>query len=193
VKSFFDQYPVKLEIDIHNTTGDPKHRLHKMRVAIETLPVFGIDEEKKNLLLSFEKPDNPVIFYVYTVDGKQVEKFFYKIDDTKYKISDFYINASWQDIANPKKFPAKRFIPTVDSLFIHKGHYVVFLSLRDYNKKEQVRSRSFCLIFVPGGKLKHRFQIDSNLRALSLSPEGFLLATKSDEEPTRLYIFKLVF
>jgi hypothetical protein len=191
VKSFFDQYPVKLKIDLHKKNGGPKHQLHKMRVAIETLPVFGTDEERKYLLVSFEKPDNPVAFFVYDVEGKPIEKFFYKIDDQKYRISKFYIDASWQDIANPLKSPAKRFIPTVDSLFIHKEQYVVFLSLRDYKKKEQVRSQSFCLVFAPGGELKHRFPIDSNLRVLSISPEGFLMATKSEEEPTRLYIFKL--
>ena len=97
------------------------------------------------------------------------------------KLSDFYIKASWEEIINPGKHPEESHIPMISSLFIFKRHYVVFLNLLDYQKKELTKMRSFCLVFKSNGELMNQWTVDSALRFFTLSRQGYLLGTKSDE------------
>jgi len=165
----------------------PQHFL----VSKEAAPLIAGDNKGERLLVSFKKPDNPVRFYVYTTEGKLLRTFSHKIEDSRYKFNDFFIKASPSEFMNPKKYPAETFSPYIYSMFIHKERFIVFLWLQDYIKEERVKNRTFCLIFDSEGKKLSEFQVEDDMRFFCISREGLLLASKSDEEITKLYVYKL--
>lgn len=192
LSSFFNQYPIAMELNAkYSNPGEIQ--LHKFRVHIETIPVMGIDEGQSRVLVTFNKPDNPVVFYVYGMDGKLIKRFQYAIKEERYKLSDFYLKASWKEIADPAKIPKEEFIPMVQSVYIFKKHYVAFFSLNHLKKKQIISSRKFCVIFDLTGKVVQRLKIDDGLKVLSLSWEGYVLAAQNDEEISKLYVFELRF
>lgn len=192
--SFFNEFPIEMEFDSKKVTEAENFQwLFKKRViSDECIPDFAVDEKRERLLVSFRSPDNPIRFFIYTVAGKKIKEFSYPIPDKRYRFSDFLLNATLEDIRNPKKYPAKSFRPFIYRLFIHKGHYIVNLWLEDRRRNELVRRRGFCLVFNEAGALKGKLALGGAMRFFSISPGGYILAGAFDEEITKLYIYKLV-
>lgn len=191
VRSFFNKFPIELEYNIKKHKKSFENYTHKLRIGVETKPVLGMDEKNENILVSFWKPDNPVVFFVYTLEGKMIKSFKYKLEDETYKISRFYIEASWEEIIDLNKYPNETHALRIDSLFIFKRHYIVFLVFEDYQKKELVNEHRICLVFNPQGKLHGSLKISDKLRIFSISKDGYVLASRSDEEIAKIYLFKL--
>ncbi len=170
---------------------DTNSRVRNIIFSQVTKPVIGVDFDRKEILVSFFKPDNPIKFFVYTIDGRLVKTFSYKLEE-KYKFFDFYVKAkSYKDISNPEKFPSKHSDVDIKRLFIHKNHYIAALRLFDYVKEEVEMSTPYLLVFNREGKLKEKLRLESNLGILNITTEGYVLATKWDEDVTKLYIYKL--
>ncbi len=119
--SFFNKYPIPVDIKEGNKNSvDSYSRM--MMLNSETKPIFAVDNKKENILISFKKPDNPIRLFLYNIEGKQLKCFSYKIPEKKYKLSDFLLKASWDDIVDDNKYPAQSNTPVIYSLATHKDH-----------------------------------------------------------------------
>ncbi len=67
---------------------------------------------------------------------------------------------------------------------------MIFLSLDDHVKNEKVRSRQVCLIFNRNGKLKEKFPLGKGEMIFNYS-NGYFLGRNSEDDDTKLYIYKL--
>jgi len=193
VRHFFNELPIPIEIDMTKLTRDETiiWRARHSIFSNFTIPLFALDKEKKQLLVSFQQPANPIRFFVYNLEGERIKEFSYPLDP-KYQFNDFYINIkSLAEMRDETKFPSKSFVPYVLALFIHKDHYIVQLRLVEFNKKKQIASSFQLLIFDKEGKLKDKLELEHNLKTFTISPEGYVLGTISDEEVTKLYIYQL--
>lgn len=191
VKSFFNRYPVSNSIDMSKAPATVDQDMHQSRIWIETMPICALNQDRSRLLVSFRKPDNTVTFYLYTIGGKLLSSFSHRIRERNYKISRFYLTASAKDLRDLRKYPDEFHIPVVNALGFYKDHYVVFLNLQDYKKNKLDKVRVFCLIFNSKGKLVKRFPVDDSLRVFCISNNGVILASKPDEEITKIYIHQL--
>jgi len=190
---FFNRFPVDISLDAQKLTeaNDFKTLLRHRVISDEFIPVFGVDEKREQVLVSFRNPDNPVRFFVYTIDGREIRNFSYTIKDNRYRFSQFLLDATIQDIANPLKYPKERFQPGIYSLFVYRNHYIVNLWLEKFQRDQLVERRCLCLVFNHDGKLKGEIEVKEAMRFFSISPEGYLLAGAFDEDIVKLYIFKL--
>lgn len=147
-------------------------------------PRFGIDRETNKLVASFIYPDNPIEFFVYTMDGKFIDSFSYKIE-SKYSFPYHHLKSFGT-------FPSVSYVPRVTSVLIHKNRYIIFVKKIKYKKRYPVDQESFCLIF--NGKtntLEHRFPVEKHLTGMFISKDGFLLASKGYQDIPTLLIYKL--
>lgn len=147
-------------------------------------PRFGIHRETNKLVASFIYPDNPIEFFVYTMDGKYIDSFLYKIE-SKYTFPYHHLKSFGT-------FPSVSYVPRVTSVLIHKNRYIIFVKKIKYKKRYPVDQESFCLIY--DGKtntLEHRFPVAKHLTGLFISKEGYLLASKGYQDTPTLLIYKL--
>jgi len=188
IKSFFNNSPVKLPVI---DKQDQMRMARQFMMSKETAPVIGSDINGEMVLISFEKPDNPIQFYIYNTKGQLLKEFSYPIEDEKYKFSRFFIDATSEAIMDPKRYPEKTFSPYIYSQFIHDDCFVVFLWLQEFSKKELINNTSYCLVFDKNGKIVDKLEVDSQMKFFCISKDGYLLGSKPDEETTRLYVYKL--
>ncbi len=189
--TFFNHYPVDSGFSDAELTDSQKSELMIRQAIISsyTQPVFGVDGTKREVLVSFACPHNPVDFYLYNVAGKLLKKFSYTIEDKRYRYPEFFLTAPLTMLAKPDKYP-DRFMPRINTLAIYKEHFVIFLSLDDHVKNEKVRSRQVCLIFDRNGKLKEKFPLGKGEMIFNYS-NGYFLGRNSEDDDTKLYIYKL--
>ncbi|MCP4221659.1 MAG: hypothetical protein GY765_43945 [bacterium] len=191
VDSFFNETPIP--VDIKEADPDSVLSYPKMLMLnTETRPIFAVDEKKENVLVTFKKPDNPIRFYLYNLKSKQLKNFSYEIPEKEYKLSDFYLKASLADIMDISKYPKEAHIPVVSTICFHKEHYIVTFFLVDYEKKDVIKSRSFFLVLDKNGKPIKRITVDPTFRLFSITPDGYVLSAKMDEDDEpKLCIYKL--
>jgi hypothetical protein len=149
-------------------------------------PKIGIDKGSGRMLISFVYPNNPVEFFVYSVDGKYQDQFQYEIEK-QYTFPSHFLDF-------PVKYPPIAYVPFIRSILVYKSHFVVFLTKLKYRKEFGETVGCDCLIF--DGKTKNpkvRLSVDKNLNPFFISDDGYLLASKSHDETERLYIYKLEF
>ncbi len=191
IRTFFNHYPVDVGVSDEKMTDPESTELIVRMVAVSsyTHPVFYLDRDKKEVLSTHNCPDNPIVFYLYNLEGKELTSFSYTIGEKKYGFPKFFLEATMEEIANTKKYP-DMFTPNIDSVAVHQNHFVAFLSLEDYEQNEMVRYRTFCLIFDRTGKLKDKFPLKNNVRVFTYS-NGYFLGTIRDADVEKLYIYKL--
>lgn len=147
-------------------------------------PRFGIHRETNKLVASFIYPDNPIEFFVYTIDGKYIDSFSYKIE-SKYTFPYHHLKSFG-------KFPPVSYVPRVTSVIIYKNHYIIFVKKIKYKKRYPVDQESFCLIYNEiTHAFEHRFPVEKYLTGLFISKEGYLLASKGYQDIPTLLIYKL--
>jgi hypothetical protein len=148
-----------------------------------SLPSFGIDRENKKIVISFMYPNNPIDFYVYSIEGECRETFSY-IFDENYRPPDYLLEA---------KKPSKKHTKImVTSIFAYKGHYLVLVcktKMKDYYDFES--ERHFLVFDKENKELKSKFPAPNYLEAFSLSDDGYLLGTRNFEDIAKLCIYKL--
>ena len=191
VSSFFAEFPVEYQA-ADTTPGDsmsPEFFARREITAFYFSPVCFFDEKADELLVSFRIPDNPVLFFVYNIEGKLLKKFQYVINEKKYKFPSFILSLSVEKFRNSDNWPTRSEIH-LDSVFIYKDYYIAFMQLEELKKHESLNNQKMCLIFDKQGILKESFQIEKNLRIFRLS-NGYFLGTVLDEEIEKLYIYQL--
>jgi hypothetical protein len=173
---FFDLFP-------HEALKNPKTHTH-VNIFFHFAPSFGVDRKKKQMIISFAYPNNPIDFFIYDYYGECIDQFSYNFDES-YRYPEYILKAK-------RRPPKKRTTIMVKSIFIYHGNYVVMVSknkfwdLRDYDQEN-----TFLVIDAKSKKVTHRFSVPTFLVPLSLSDDGYLLATKEYEETVKLYIYKL--
>jgi hypothetical protein len=192
IRSFFNKYPIDMDLGNGSFTFKDGMSPDKI-VRITTLnnsfePVYDYDRSSNEIIVSFRSPDNPIRFFVYNIDGKLVREFSYTINEKKYKFSRLFLDTPISKLREPKKWPP-RFEPNL-RVYIHNNHYVAFLALHDFEGKEIVRRRYFCLIFGRDGNLISRIPLNSKLLIIRES-NGFFLASLWEEDIEKLYIYRL--
>jgi 6-bladed beta-propeller len=190
---FFNELPSELGVNMEKIANSKNRemQIQHLIVSKESEPYIAVDHARETMLLTFKKPGNPVDFYVYSIKGELQKKFSYPLP-AKYKFFDYYIKTqSIADLRNPNHYPKESHYPFLMGLQIYKGHYIALLWFRDYKKKELVNETYSMLIFNPNGTLKDELKFEDPLKILSISEEGIVLAGKSDEEITKLYIYQL--
>lgn len=193
---FFNEYPANLGIDVKkiaqskdkNATSMVRHAM----ISKETAPIIGVDDKRQEVLVSHMHPENPFKMYVYSNKGKLLKTLIRPLD-RKYQFFDLYIKVkSYEKIVDPNSYPKKYFRPFLFGLHIHRGHYLAELWLEEYKRKKELVSRTqLLLIFNPDGTFKEEVVLEKDLRLFSISNDGFVLASKLDEETTKLYVYRL--
>ncbi len=191
IRSFFDESPVAYNLDKskYNTPKTVEQIARKVFFSNYSQPSVYVDRMSEEVLVSFNRPDNPIIFYVYNLEGKLLKRFSYQIEEKKYKFPMFKLEASIAKLRDPNTWPT-RFELGIDCVAIYKEQYITFVSLEDFEKKEKVNSRKYCLIFDRKGVFKEVISLPKDLWIHKLS-NGYFLGTMRDEDVEKLYIYKL--
>lgn len=190
--SFFNKYPIVTSVDLEKfeIQNDAEAFARKSIYSLITFPVFYLDREKKEFFVTFRVNNNPLMFFVFDINGKQLREFSFPVDE-KYRFSSFYLDSSIDTLRNVEKWP-DRHEPVVDSLAIYNDYYIAFISLIDFKKKIQISTSRFCAIFDRNGVLKHRFPVKDSMRIFRYS-QGYFLGTDKEEDDEKLYIFQMQF
>jgi hypothetical protein len=174
--SFFNEYPIKF--------GKSEQDIKKKSVLnFLAAPVIGIDDKKQKILVSFQYPGNPILFYLYSTDGILMKKFQYQLDDRfKFPV---------HNLTYPLKYPPESHTAVVDSIYYYKGHFLVFL-VTFQKKREKVVNREYnCLFFDESGVLKGVYPTEIGLKVFYISHDGYLLGKNFDAEIEQLLIYKI--
>jgi hypothetical protein len=173
---FFDRFP-------HEALKNPKTHT-RVNMLFYFSPTLGVDREKKQIVISFAYPANPIQFFIYDYNNRCIDSFSVNFDET-YRYPSYILNAQ------PRP-PKRRTTIMVKSILVYNGHYLVmvaknkFRDLRDFDQQN-----TFLAIDAVSKKITHRFPAPEYLKPLSISQEGYLLATKEYAETPKLYIYKL--
>lgn len=194
IRHFFNEYPIDLDINKKKLTlsGRTEFEMRRVLISEATKPVIAVNRQRQLMMVSYSYPGNPIMFYIYNTRGKLLKKFSHAID-SKYQFFDLLIKTkTLSNIRNPANYPKKYYRPYIFGLHFYRGHYLAQLWLEDYKrKKELVKRTMLLLIFNPEGTLKDEIPLEDGLRFFSISKDGYVLASKLDEEITKLYIYKL--
>lgn len=171
VKSFFNHYPI-------NCVKNLKY--------MDFLPVFCYDAVKGNILVTFQYPGNPIKFYLYSREGKELKGFDYPFEK-HYRLPDHFYEKE-------KLPPDEYYFFAVNTILMYERKFLVFLT-KFYEKGElsvSERVKQFCLVFDESGTFLEKFPVAKGLGVFFISKEGYVLAKNFDVEDEKLYIYKLV-
>lgn len=171
---FFDELPIDYKKDLR-----PKS-LEAISMNYSALPVFGVDGKGKNVLVSFQYPDNPIVFYFYSVKGKFLKKFSHQIDK-KYRF----------ELTNLNNPPAESHRIAIGAIQYYRKHFLAFIVKMDYKKGKPVGVKNSCLVFGETGKFIDEFPVINGLKVFYISPDGILLAKNYEAEEEKLFIYRL--
>ncbi|MCP5103052.1 MAG: hypothetical protein GY950_06725, partial [bacterium] len=139
-RSFFNQLPVprnRMKLGFDKFSKEDRVKIENVLIAAYAKLAMDIDPVNNELLVAFLFPDNPVKFFVFNMEGKPLKEFSYEVEEKKYKF--FYWSGHPKKKAGSKA--ANAFKIRLDSVFIHKDRYLVFLNLEDRNGPREVFKR----------------------------------------------------
>lgn len=172
---FFDEIPIK------HVKADKLAK--KGALFLSASPCIGIDREKKQLLVSFKYPNNPIEFFLYDYDGGCIDQFSYELDPG-YKYPKHMITGG-----RPPK--SHRNI-MVYSIFAYRGNYLVFVGKNSYTNYWDVKGENLCLIFDANSKrIIETIPVPENLYLHFLSDEGYFLGYKEFQDEVKVFVYKL--
>lgn len=180
INSFFENIILKDKIDSLNL---------KQRFMLSGYAklIIGIDQEKKNILITHNLPKIPAEFFLYTSEGKFIKSFTHELDK-KYKFPIEYI------LNPPPKPSSYSLLCSIGSVFIYKEYFLVFLTYVRY-EKNSTTYENYCLLFNHNGKLIQKKLINNKdtYNFFYITGDGYLLGKKVDKVIEKLYIFKIHF
>jgi hypothetical protein len=175
--SFFNTYPIKITKDANSKS------IKNIMSAFLALPVFNLNEKKDKLLVTYQYPSNPVEFFMFSMDGKLLKKFDYKLD-AKFK---FPVHRLTYPVKHPDEFHQI----IVDSVFYFQKHFIVSLVKLHYKKGKPAGTENSLLIFDSNGTLTATLPVESGLKVFYISKDGYLLAKNYDAEIEQLLIYRI--
>ena len=189
--TFFDEFPFNLKVDKakYETPTTVETIARKVFFSNFSQPSIYFNRKKKEILVSFIMPDNPIRFFVYDLNGKLLKTFSHKLKEEKYKFQLYKVNGPLDMLRDPNKWP-KRFELFIDCVASYENHYIAIINLDDYVKKKRIKRTKYCLVLDNNGVLKKRIPLDSELMVHKLS-KGYFLGSTPDAEVEQFFVFKL--
>lgn len=197
INHFFSGFPIKLDEDPRQWTdavngGDATKSMRRFMIGHETKPIFGLNAKRSQVIVSFELPDNPVPFYIYSTEGKLLKSFHYPLDK-KYRFFDLYVKTKGPEDLDLKNYPDCYFNSRVTEPEIYKDVYLAQLTLREYKKQEVVSYRQSIIVFNSDGSYRGEAVLEEEENFLGIFDDDVALTVKYEEDNTVLRIQKLVF
>jgi hypothetical protein len=187
---FFNHTP----IDIQSISKDNR-TLSRLRFLFEIF--YALDDKSKKLLITFKNPDNPIVFFLYSINGELLKRFSYKMDK-KYHFTHTLYKEKKLSISSLKG----QYAVDVDSVFYYDKHWYIFVAQYHYktgnyefklsNHKNYVETKSFYLKFDENGKLIGKFITDPYFRCFYISKDGYALGKHPNLELEQLMIYKIL-
>jgi hypothetical protein len=171
---FFDKTPIE--------GLSPKQILKNRMWGVYNRPVFTVDTENKQFIISFMYPNNPVKNYIYSFDGECMDQFSYTFDKR-------YVRPEHMETGDkrPKEYTAN----IIYAIMVHKGHFISFIGKVDY-KGRDINSKRYCLIVDNNTKmLKHKIPLPDTFRFFSITEDGYLVGTNPYDDEIKIYIYQL--
>jgi len=184
--AFFNHYPVEVDQGkiVKNINKKTKESMtYENSLSFLSFPVFGFDKKQGLLLITFESPDNPVRFYLYTKEGKEIKTVDYPVEK-QYKFQDHYLYRK-------KGKPADSYFVVMDNILSYNGKFLAFVTKNHLGKKSGEIVDQFCLVFDKNGNIVDKFHVEPGLRVFCVSEEGYLLAKDYNAEEEKLFIYKV--
>ena len=172
---FFDRVPVK--------GLSPRQILKNGLWPIFFGPCSAVDLDRKQVIVSFVYPNEPIEYFIYSFDGQYIERFDCTFDKS-YKLAEYVKNGGEQP---------KRYLAHIQySIFVYKDLYISFLGKVSYKGRES-DEEPYCLIIDRNTKtLKARFKLpEKSLDFYSISEDGYLVGTQHYQDETKVHVYKL--
>jgi hypothetical protein len=177
-KYFFCELPTDLEEEMWRIKGGEEKRF---LFNFFTYPHVAVSSQKKQMLLSFEYPDEDMHFYLYTLSGELIRKTSHRLDE-KFRFP-------MQQLDGLSNTP--RHSTWVLDILSCNNYYLVFM-LQTTNRKRPDKKKEFSyLIIDEQGEVKHR--VESKIRFIMATPDGYLGGITFDYEKDllKVVIYKL--
>ena len=179
-KAFFDIHPTKKRVD----AAKDKWLSHKMDLFGEV--IWGLDDSRERLLVSYIHPANPLAFYLCSTSGKQLLEFEYEIDK-KYSYPMRLITANKMSLDLLKDIH----LANIGGIVNFADNWYVFIDAKYYRTYKDYDRRTFCLKFSSEGTFEERFDIEDGFVPFAFTKDGYLLGKRPDAEVEKLFIYKI--
>ncbi len=150
--------------------------------------VYDFDAKGEKMFVSFNHPDNPIVFYLYTVNGKMIKRFSHQADKA-YDHNHEYLTVKkiTVDVLKNKRLLNIRSVAFCkDAWFVFVGKYHCKTSWKDYD------CQYFYLKYDQEGKLLGKYPIPTGFQCFYVSPEGIVLGADPEAETVQLLVYKVL-
>lgn len=190
IRTFFNHTP----IDMNSIKKDGKTL---SRLAFISKVTFALNNKSDKLLIAFHTSDNPIVLYLYGLNGELIRKFSYQMDK-KYRFVHELYSAEKVSLS---VFKGRHFID-VESVFYYNNHWYIFVSANYYknvdfelnirNHLKYFENNSFYLKFDENCKLAGKFDINPYFKCFYISKDGYVLGKHPHSESEELVIYKIM-
>jgi hypothetical protein len=146
-----------------------------------TFPVLAVNQQKKQMLVTFEHPDTDIRFFLCKYSGELIRKFSYR-QDKSYK----FPRQQLDDLMNP---PSKTTV--ILEILPYKDYYLVFMVQIENRRTPNYKNNFYYLFVHENGEIKYK--MESDIRFITITPDGYLGGTRLDKENDilKVVIYKL--
>ncbi len=180
-KAFFDIYPTGERVDYAKGKG------FAQKMDLFGGVVWGLDDSRERLLISYVHPDNPIVFYLCSAAGKQLLEFEYQIDK-KYSFPMHWITAKKVSLDLLKGMH----IANIRGIVYFDNNWHIFIDAMYYRTHTDYDGHYFCLKFSSEGTLEEQFDVKGGFVPFNISKDGYMLGKQPEAEVEKLFIYKIV-
>lgn len=162
----------------HQPTSIPEGKT-KIWYSDLTHPILGVNVEKKHMLVTFEKPDTEIPFYIYDFSGQMLGRHSY-MQDKKFRFP-------YEKFEDMKKWPPD--YTRVHCVLAYKEYYLVFLSQTTNFRRSNQQRKYYYLFIEPNTGVKYK--IESDTWYLGNSQDGYFAGIKTLNDGQVILIHKL--
>jgi len=156
------------------------------RLDMLSRPVFGLDDKREKLLVSFVTPDNPIVFYLYNLNGETIKKFHFELE-SKYRFpTEVYRRKQWS-LSMLDGLHAF----TVRSIFFYGRYWYIFIEKTYYKKHDDVNREYIYVKYDEMGKFIGKYEFPAGFECYDVSAGGYILGKQPYAEIERLMIYKI--
>lgn len=171
--NFFCQLPTDLEDELWRLEAD---RDKQFLFNYATYPVVGVNHEKKQILITFEKPDITMHFYLYSLSGELIRTFDYRLDE-KFRFP-------MEQLDGLKNTPPHS--AWVLDILACGDYYLLFMQQITNRNSPDKKIKNSYLFINQQGEVVHRQE--EKVRYLAATADGYLAGIKWDKENDLLKI-----
>jgi len=139
----------------------------------------------QSALVAFEYPTNPMVLYLYSLEGKEKTRFSILLPREN-KFPDYFMTY-------PITVPGDKFCYVIhSSLHTYQDFYLLHLLYKENSKSDDSVVRTSVLVLDQKGVKVTEIELDPMLRLLGVGFDGYLIGTTvNDEDEPVVVIYKL--